>query len=87
MNALGASIYELWIINELTSRGVEYSSSRSRNIATIDIVAAVALFLTSTGLTFLGVSFGTLFSEAAIGDLSVKIADGLLGSELDMDPS
>lgn len=79
MNALGASIFGIWIINELTRRGLEDEKSRSGNIVTIGIVAAAALFLTSTGLTFLGASSGSRFADAGIGDLSVKIAEGLLG--------
>jgi len=79
MNALGASIFGIWIINELKRRGLEDAKSRSSNIVTIGIVASVALFLTSTGLTYLGASSGGLFPDAAIGELSVKIAEGLLG--------
>ncbi|MBN2051433.1 MAG: branched-chain amino acid transport system II carrier protein [Spirochaetales bacterium] len=79
MNALGASIFGLWIINELKMRGLKDTASRSANIVKIGIVAAVGLFLTSTGLTFLGASSGSMFPLAQIGDLSVKIAEGLLG--------
>ncbi|HQG15705.1 MAG TPA: branched-chain amino acid transport system II carrier protein [Rectinema sp.] len=80
MNALGALIFGIWIINELKRRGIEDEKSRSFNIATIGIFASIALFLTSLGLTYLGASSGSLFPEAQIGDLSVKIAEGLLGS-------
>jgi len=79
MNALGASIFGIWIINELQRRGIEDVKSRSSNIITIGIFAAFALLLTSTGLTYLGASSGGLFPDAAIGELSVKIAEGLLG--------
>jgi len=79
MNALGASIFGIWIINELKRRGVEDATSRAGNIFKIGFIAALGLLLTSTGLTFLGASSGSLFPDAAIGDLSVKIADGLLG--------
>ncbi|MGB9686440.1 MAG: branched-chain amino acid transport system II carrier protein [Rectinema subterraneum] len=79
MNALGASIFGIWIINELKRRGIEDAKSRSSNIITIGIFAALALLLTSTGLTYLGASSGGLFPDAAIGALSVKIAEGLLG--------
>jgi len=79
MNALGASIFGVWIINELKRRGLEDAKSRSFNIVTIGITASVALLITSTGLTYLGASSGGLFPDAAIGDLSVKIAEGLLG--------
>jgi len=79
MNALGASIFGIWIINELKLRGIEDAKSRRSNIITIGIFAALALFLTSTGLTYLGASSGGLFPDASIGALSVKIAEGLLG--------
>lgn len=79
MNALGASIFGLWIINDLKRRGIEDTKSRSSNIVTIGIFAAFALLLTSTGLTYLGASSGGLFPDASIGVLSVKIAEGLLG--------
>jgi LIVCS family branched-chain amino acid:cation transporter len=79
MNALGASIFGVWIINELKLRGIEDAKSRSSNIIMIGIFASLALFLTSTGLTYLGASSGGLFPDASIGTLSVKIAVGLLG--------
>jgi LIVCS family branched-chain amino acid:cation transporter len=79
MNALGASIFGIWIINELKRRGLEDAKSRSSNIVIIGMVAAIALLITSIGLTYLGASSGVLFPNAAIGDLSVKIASGLLG--------
>ncbi len=79
MNALGASIFGLWIINDLKRRGIEDVKSRSSNIVTIGIFAAAALLLTSTGLTYLGASSGSLFPQATIGDLTVKVAEGLLG--------
>ncbi len=79
MNALGASIFGIWIINELTRRGVEDSKSRGSNILMIGVVASLALLLTSTGLTYLGASSGAKFPDAAIGELSVRIAEGLLG--------
>jgi LIVCS family branched-chain amino acid:cation transporter len=79
MNALGASIFGIWIINELKRRGVEDQKNRGKNIIVIGVVAGVALLLTSTGLTYLGASSGSSFPEAAIGVLSVNIASGLLG--------
>ncbi|MDQ7796893.1 MAG: branched-chain amino acid transport system II carrier protein, partial [Spirochaetia bacterium] len=63
----------------LKRRGIEDAKSRSSNIITIGIFAALALLLTSTGLTYLGASSGGLFPDVAIGVLSVKIAEGLLG--------
>jgi LIVCS family branched-chain amino acid:cation transporter len=79
MNALGASIFGLWIINELLSRGLKDVESRKINLIIIGSIAALALLLTSTGLTYLGASSGALFPKAQIGELSVNIANGLLG--------
>jgi len=79
MNALGASIFGLWLINELKMRGLKDLESRRINLIIIGSIAALALLLTSTGLTYLGASSGALFPKAQIGELTVKIADGLLG--------
>lgn len=78
MNALGASIFGIWLINELSRRGLKDAESRKINLITIGSIAAVALFLTSTGLTYLGASSGSLFLKAQIGELTVDIANGLL---------
>lgn len=80
MNAIGASIFGIWIINELTMRGVKDADVRGANIFVVGIVAAVALLFTSIGLTYLGASTGALYPEAQIGELSVLIAAGLLGT-------
>ena len=80
MNALGALIFGIWIVNELKRRGIEEEKVRSSQIIIIGLIASTALFLTSIGLTYLGASTGSLFPDAPIGDLSVKIADGLLGT-------
>jgi LIVCS family branched-chain amino acid:cation transporter len=79
MNALGAAIFGIWVINELSRRGLKDKKSRSINLIMIGAIAAFALLLTSTGLTYLGASSGALFLKAQIGELSVNIAEGLLG--------
>lgn len=79
MNALGAALFGLWIINELSMRGLKEKESRSANLITIGGITAFALLLTSTGLTYLGASSGALFLEAPIGILTVEFAKGLLG--------
>jgi LIVCS family branched-chain amino acid:cation transporter len=79
MNALGASLFGLWMINELKMRGVKDTISRRANLLVIGSITAFFLFLTSTGLTYLGASTGSLFPTAQIGELSVKIAEALLG--------
>jgi LIVCS family branched-chain amino acid:cation transporter len=79
MNALGAALFGIWVINELSRRGLKEKESRSINLIMIGAIAAFALLLTSTGLTYLGASSGALFLKAQIGELSVNIAQGLLG--------
>jgi len=79
MNALGAALFGIWVINELSRRGLKEKESRSINLIVIGAIAAFALLLTSTGLTYLGASSGALFLKAQIGGLSVNIAEGLLG--------
>jgi len=79
MNALGAALFGLWLINELKMRGVKDAESRKRNLIRIGSLTAFLLFLTSTGITYLGASSGALFPNAEIGELSVLIAEGLLG--------
>jgi len=61
MNALGAALFGLWIINELSMRGLKEKESRSINLIIIGVITAFALFLTLTGLTYLGASSGALF--------------------------
>ncbi len=80
MNAIGASIFGIWIINELKMRGLEDADVRSANIFVVGIIAAIALLFTSLGLTYLGASTGALYPDAQIGELSVLIAAGLLGT-------
>ncbi|MGQ9702828.1 MAG: branched-chain amino acid transport system II carrier protein, partial [bacterium] len=79
MNALGAALFGIWIINELSMRGCKEKESRSANLIVIGGIVAFALLLTSIGLTYLGASSGALFPEAPIGILTVELAKGLLG--------
>lgn len=79
MNALGASLFGLWLINEFNRRGVKTRESRKSNLIIIGGITAVGLFLTSTLLTYLGASSGARFPDAAIGILTVEFARGLLG--------
>ncbi|MGC8979046.1 branched-chain amino acid transport system II carrier protein [Caldisericum sp.] len=79
MNALGASIFGIWLINELSRRGLKDAETQRINLITIGSIAALGLLLTSIGLTYLGASSGALFPKAQIGELSVDISNGLLG--------
>ena len=79
MNALGAALFGLWMINELSRRGVKEKTTFSANLTVIGAITAFALFLTSVGLTYLGASSGVAFPEASIGVLTVKFSEGLLG--------
>ncbi len=79
MNALGAALFGLWLINEFNMRGLKDKESRKNNLIIIGLVTAVGLFLTSTVLTYLGASSGAKFPDAPIGVLTVEIARGLLG--------
>lgn len=79
MNALGAALFGGWILKEFALRGVKDKAVQTRSLMSIGFIVAFALFLTSTGLTYLGATTGTLYPEAQIGELSVKIASGLLG--------
>ena len=79
MNALGASLFGLWLINEFNMRGVKTKESRRYNLIIIGLITAVGLFLSSTVLTYLGASSGAKFPDADIGILTVEFARGLLG--------
>ncbi|MBN2395221.1 MAG: branched-chain amino acid transport system II carrier protein [Candidatus Atribacteria bacterium] len=79
MNALGAALFGLWLINELNMRGLKDRESRKNNLIVIGLFAAVGLFLTSTVLTYLGASSGAKFPDSPIGVLTVDFARGLLG--------
>jgi len=79
MNALGAALFGLWIVNEFSLRGVKDKEVRKSNLIIIGLITAFALLLTSTVLTYLGASSGVKFTEAPIGVLTVEIAKGLLG--------
>ncbi len=79
MNALGAALFGLWLINEFSMRGLKDKESRKNNLIIIGIITALGLFLTSTVLTYLGASSGAKFPEAPIGILTVEFARGLLG--------
>jgi LIVCS family branched-chain amino acid:cation transporter len=79
MNALGAALFGLWMINELSMRGVKEKGTFSVNLIVIGAITAFALLLTSIGLTYLGASSGAAFPEASIGALTVKFSEGLLG--------
>ena len=61
MNALGASLFGLWLINEFNLRGVKTKESRKYNLIIIGSITAIMLFLTSTVLTYLGASSGAKF--------------------------
>jgi len=63
MNALGALIFGIWIVNELKRRGIEEEKVRSSQIIIIGLIASTALFLTSIGLTYLGASTGSFVSR------------------------
>jgi len=79
MNALGAALFGLWIVNEFSLRGVKDKESRKNNLIIIGSITALALLLTSTVLTYLGASSGAKFPDALIGVLTVEFARGLLG--------
>ena len=79
MNALGASLFGLWLINEFNIRGLKSREARKNNLIVIGSITAVALFLTSTVLTYLGATSGAKFPDAQIGILTVEFARGLLG--------
>ena len=80
MNALAASLFGIWLINELKMRGISDAESRKVNLLRIGGISTLALFLISaTGLTYLGASSGALFLKADISTLSMDIANGLLG--------
>ncbi len=79
MNALGAALFGLWLINEFNMRGLKDRESRKNNLIIIGSITAFGLFLTSTVLTYLGASSGAKFPEAPIGILTVEFAKGLLG--------
>lgn len=79
MNALGAALFGLWLINEFSMRGLKDKESRKNNLIIIGSITALGLFLTSTVLTYLGASSGAKFPEAPIGILTVEFARGLLG--------
>jgi LIVCS family branched-chain amino acid:cation transporter len=79
MNALGAALFGLWLINEFSMRGLKDRESRKNNLIIIGSITAFGLFLTSTVLTYLGASSGAKFPEAPIGVLTVEFARGLLG--------
>ena len=79
MNALGAALFGLWLINELSARGLKDRESRGINLIVIGAITAFALLLTSTVLTYLGASSGALFPKEQVGALTVKFAEGLLG--------
>lgn len=79
MNALGAALFGLWLINEFNMRGLKDKESRKTNLIVIGLITAFGLFLTSTVLTYLGASSGAKFPDAQIGVLTVEFAKGLLG--------
>lgn len=80
MNALGAALFGLWLINEFNMRGLQDRESRKNNLIIIGAITALGLFLTSTVLTYLGASSGASFPDAPIGILTVEFARGLLGN-------
>jgi len=79
MNALGAAIFGLWLLNELKLRRIEDPKLQARAVFLTGGFAAFGLFLTSTCLVYLGASSGSLFPTAEIGELTVRVAEGLLG--------
>jgi LIVCS family branched-chain amino acid:cation transporter len=80
MNALGAALFGGWMLNELSRRGIKEKSDQSRNLAIIGLITAVLLLITSTGIVGIGATSGAAYPDAKIGELSVLIAEGLLGS-------
>ncbi|MGC8912143.1 branched-chain amino acid transport system II carrier protein [Caldisericum sp.] len=80
MNALGAALLGLWILNELQLRGVKDAEQKSRTVLVVGAIVAVFLFFTSTVEVYLGATSGAAFPNAPIGILTVDIVNGLLGT-------
>ncbi|WP_321990945.1 branched-chain amino acid transport system II carrier protein [Marispirochaeta aestuarii] len=80
MNAIAALLFGGWVLHELNIRNITTKEDKDINLNVIGILTAILLGITSTVLVYLGASSGAAFPEAAIGVLSTKIANGLLGN-------
>ena len=80
MNALGAALFGGWVLKELHMRGITDKDAQTLNLFYIGPVVALALLVTSTGITYLGATAATVFPEADIGAYTVLIAEGVLGA-------
>lgn len=79
MNAMGATLFGGWILKELSMRGVKGKLDQAKNLRIMGPLVALALLVTSTGITYLGATTGAAYPEAGIGVLTIYIAEGLLG--------
>jgi LIVCS family branched-chain amino acid:cation transporter len=60
-------------------RGITDKDAQTLNLFYIGPAVALALLVTSTGITYLGATAATVFPEADIGVYTVLIAEGVLG--------
>lgn len=79
MNAMGAALLGGWVLKELSMRGVKDKLHQANNLRIMGPIVALGLLATSTGITYLGATTGTLYPDAEIGVLTILMAEGLLG--------
>ena len=59
MNALGAALFGGWVLKELYMRGITDKDAQTLNLFYIGPAVALALLVTSTGITYLGATAAT----------------------------
>jgi LIVCS family branched-chain amino acid:cation transporter len=79
MNAIAAVLMGGWILNVFALQGITDAHSQQRNLIKVGLVTVVLLGASQMSLTWLGATAGSVYPEATLGDLPLKVTTHLFG--------